>query len=409
MPRKRKKEKITCRYFTWLVGQLSGVWQADGRSNSVDLGRHSLRTRDYEEAKEQLHRLDLVTAVERGLADRIQLEQANLKHLPLTEGSQLYLAHAGRPAVVGGVRASSLKRYRAVFAKFQEFAKEAGTTSWNQVTDCTLEEYATWMENREYSYHTQYLELTTLKQAVMWFIQKDRLPADCRIVLSLPKPQGTSTYCWKREEVQAMLNFCLQQDGLNWLRRIILGLALTGLRISELANLRWSDIDLGRGKRGMIQLVDETTQRRRGKETIRSTKSGRNRSFPIHTELRKMLLSMHRHIDGYVFHGSRGGRLKADTLRRILIRDVLEPLAEQFPTPKDEVGFRDGRLHSFRHFFCSLCANSGVSVQAVMHWLGHKESRMVQHYYHLHDEEAHRQMGSLRLFDDLSDDGAAEA
>ena len=41
--------------------------------------------------------------------------------------------------------------------------------------------------------------------------------------------------------------------------------------------------------------------------------------------------------------------------------------------------------------------------------IGTGDHRMVQHYYHLHDEEAHRQMGSLRLFDDLSDDGAAEA
>ena len=31
------------------------------------------------------------------------------------------------------------------------------------------------------------------------------------------------------------------------------------------------------------------------------------------------------HRDGYIFHGPRGGRLKPDTVRRILVREVIEP------------------------------------------------------------------------------------
>ena len=35
-----------------------------------------------------------------------------------------------------------------------------------------------------------------------------------------------------------------------------------------------------------------------------------------------------------------------------------------------------------------------------MRWLGHKDSRMVEHYYHLHDDEARRQMGRIKLFEE---------
>jgi hypothetical protein len=43
-----------------------------------------------------------------------------------------------------------------------------------------------------------------------------------------------------------------------------------------------------------------------------------------------------------------------------------------------------------------------------MHWLGHKDSRMVEHYYHLHDEAARRQMGRIQLYDsELGGDVAA--
>jgi integrase len=47
-----------------------------------------------------------------------------------------------------------------------------------------------------------------------------------------------------------------------------------------------------------------------------------------------------------------------------------------------------------------MCANLAVPQQVVMRWLGHKDSRMVEHYYHLHEEEASRQMGRIKLYDE---------
>jgi integrase len=66
---------------------------------------------------------------------------------------------------------------------------------------------------------------------------------------------------------------------------VLLALATTGLRISELSGLRWSDIDLDGG---MIRLVDETSSGRRRvmkKGSARTLKSGRGRTFPIQEEL----------------------------------------------------------------------------------------------------------------------------
>lgn len=97
-----------------------------------------------------------------------------------------------------------------------------------------------------------------------------------------------------------------------------------------------------------------------------------------------------------------GGRLKADTVRNIFIRDVLTPLAPSFPYPDGEIGFSDGRLHSFRHFFCSLCAIEGMSQQVVMQWLGHRDSKLIQHYFHLHDKESCEQMRRITLSDSSS-------
>jgi len=70
-------------------------------------------------------------------------------------------------------------------------------------------------------------------------------------------------------------------------------------------------------------------------------------------------------------------------------------LKNQFPKRGDEKGFEDGRVHSFRHYFCSTCANSGVPARMVMEWLGHQDGEMVRIYYHLHDDEARRRMAAL--------------
>jgi len=86
----------------------------------------------------------------------------------------------------------------------------------------------------------------------------------------------------------------------------------------------------------------------------------------------------------------RGGSPQPNTVRRVLVREVIGPRTERFPTPEGERGFKDGRLHSFRHAFCSTYANSGVPERMVMAWLGHHDSAMIRHYDHLQDELARR-------------------
>jgi integrase len=104
----------------------------------------------------------------------------------------------------------------------------------------------------------------------------------------------------------------------------------------------------------------------------------------------------------HVFYGPRGGRLKPDTVRRLLIRDVLEPLKEKFPATGGAQGFADGRLHSFRHYFCSTCADRGVPERMLMAWLGHADSEMVRHYYHMNDGVARAKMNEINFLGDAA-------
>ena len=391
MPKPRKNEKIHCAHFVWTLLARDGVWHADGRSNTPNAGRHSLGTRDRGEALRRLPELDRQRAEELGLIPRSARAESLAAPLQLAEGRKLYEQHVARPRVTGGVRKSTQKKYRSVLDKFLPFATSRDVTTWNGVTAELLNAYVADLEAKDYAHKTQSNELITLKQAVKWLIKQGHLQGMKPIELSIRKAEGDRAYCYRSEEVRAMIDHCRATEGLRWLANVIIALACTGLRIAELASLRWADLNLETAR---LTLTDETGRSPVEGRKRRELKSGRSRSFPIHPDLLSVLEEMPR-IDAYVFHGPRGGRLKPDTVRRILIREVLEPLTERFPTPSDEKGFRDGRLHSFRHYFCSTCANSRVPERMVMDWLGHVDSEMVRIYYHLHDREARQQMAGL--------------
>jgi integrase len=389
------KQKVTARYFTWVVWNRAGTYYADGRGNSPKLGRFSLAAGTLDVALVNLEKLDRLKAVEHGKAHRSVLETAN-PILTLADGRKLYETHISRPDVTGGTRRSTQKRYRAVLDKFLAFAATISIESWAQVNRSVLERYAQHLEGLGKSYNTQYLELTTLKQINKWLIGEGHLPETCRLQMRLTRHKETTTYCWTMPEFQAIVAHCRSTIELAWLGDVCLTLGLTGMRISELAQLRWSNLNFDTG---MIGLVDESRCRsiRRAGHVQRTLKNKRGRSFPMNEQLVPVLQQLDRHRDGFVFHGPKGGRLKPDTVRRILINAVLEPLKNTFPAEAGEQGFVNGRLHSFRHFFCSQCANSGVPERVLQDWLGHADAAMVRRYYHLDAQESRRQMDRVAI------------
>jgi integrase len=190
-----------------------------------------------------------------------------------------------------------------------------------------------------------------------------------------------------------MIEHCRSRPDLYWLADVIIALACTGLRISELASVRWTDLDQGLT---VLRLTDERASvRRRQLGTLRTTKGRRDRSLPVHPDLRVVPEALHQGADNRVFRGPRGGLLKPDTVRVILLREVITPLKGRFPTPPGEIGFEHGRVHSFRHYFCSQAFSGGASEAEIKDWLGHEDSKMVALYRHLRPDESQRRMERL--------------
>ncbi len=397
MARPGKGDVINGEYFVWRLFNRDGVFYADGRGNQPSIGKHSLNTRDRPEALERLRQLDRLKAVELGkcLPSTIPSDA----RVTISAGWQMYLNHARRPEINGGTSPKTQSRYTAVRDKHEAYCRAHSVEFWDQVDRDQFDGYSRYLNQRKFAPRTLYLELTTIKSVNKYLIRGKRLADSCRLDSSLKRPHGTDTYCYKLTEVQAMVAHCQAHPHLSWMDAVIQSLALTGMRIGELASLKWTDIKLdGAGVPGFISLTDDrASARRQSNFEQRRIKGRRGRIVPIHSALKRVLANLPRHPDGRLFHGPQGGKLKPDTVRNIFVRDVIGPLKSQFPTPKGEVGFADGRLHSFRHYFVSQAFLQGATESEVKQWVGHRDSRVVEIYRHLSDEESRQKLERLNL------------
>ncbi len=140
---------------------------------------------------------------------------------------------------------------------------------------------------------------------------------------------------------------------------------ITGMRRSEILNLRWSSVDL---VRGIL--------------TIEKSKSGRKRHLGINKELSNILVSRCRDSD-FVFTWN-GEQIKKDTLTHAFIRCVRA------------AGVPNAHFHDLRHTFASDFASESKDMLRLQYLLGHASGAMTQRYAHfVHSEEVNAQLDKL--------------
>ena len=165
-------------------------------------------------------------------------------------------------------------------------------------------------------------------------------------------------------------------------RTLLLTMALTGLRASELRGLRWSDIDLKTGELHVRQRADAY-------KAIGSPKSAASRrAIPLAPDLLTALKTWRLACPlgplGLVFPTAQGGvEFHTDLLRRLAPVMVAAGVVTKDGKPKYA-------LHAFRHFFASWCINPKdrggreLPAKVVQQLLGHSSIVMtLDRYGHL--------------------------
>lgn len=153
-----------------------------------------------------------------------------------------------------------------------------------------------------------------------------------------------------------------------YLRPIVLTALHTGMRRSEILNLKWSDVDFSR------YLI-----------TVRDTKNSEVRYIPMNETLTETLRNVTKNINSpYVFLKNNGHPYKE--------------FKESFTAVLKRAGIENLTFHDFRHDFASHLVMAGVDIKTVQELLGHKGLQMTLRYAHL--SPAHKQdaVGKLEAY-----------
>lgn len=159
------------------------------------------------------------------------------------------------------------------------------------------------------------------------------------------------------------------------LKDIVVFAVLTGLRLSELINLTWNDIDFQRQIINVCSKSDFTT------------KTGRNRAVPLN----KFLIGILQGKDGLVDKEQYLFMLNGKKVQASY-------LSHRFKQHIRQAGLRDTiHFHSLRHTFATWLVQGGVNIYEVQKLLGHSSIAVTQIYSHLQPDNLHATINRITL------------
>ena len=207
------------------------------------------------------------------------------------------------------------------------------------------------------------IELRSLKAALAVARRWKMIDANvCEGLLPVHVPQRVAVF-YSKEDLLKLLGGIREQ----WLRRVVLMSALTGMRQGEILSLRWTQIDL---INRFIHIESDKSFR---------TKAGKRRTIPISDAASRLLSTIEeRDATGLVF------TLNGNPLLRRWVGEKLRRYVRKLGLN------RRLNFHSLRHSFASWLAMDGVSIYQISKLLGHSDVSVTQDFY------AHLQPDSLR-------------
>ena len=315
----------------------------EGKRHVVSTG-----TGDYKKAKIMLKEYEAKIA--NGTLD--SEKSTPKKPIELREFFDEYLEYSSKRKT-----RKSYMRDRLIFKHFEKFV---GSKPLASIDRKLVDNYSDHRVTRV-SKSTVNLELRHLKAAftvaVEWgHVDKNPL----RRKKPYPVPQRSPNY-FTNKQISLLLD-CIEEA---WLREVVVFAVNTGVRIGELVNVEWKDVDF-----------DNREVRIRNKQDF-MTKSKKERPLPINDELFDLLVGMKRR-GSHIFSNARGQRRDSLRVSKHFKKYVrIAALEDKFT------------FHSLRHTFASHLVQRGVSIYIVSKLLGHSNIKTTEVYAHLAPETFH--------------------
>jgi|TARA_Y100000031_G_scaffold93788_1_gene102900 integrase len=160
-----------------------------------------------------------------------------------------------------------------------------------------------------------------------------------------------------------------------WLKPIVVIARETGLRLSNIVYLKWSEVNI------FSKMI-----------ILERTKNGEPHSVPMTENVCNILRMLF--VDkknGYVFGYGEGGKPYRHWWISKSFRDTCR-----------KAGIENFRFHDLRHDFCSRLVQRGADLYSVAGLAGHKDIKTTQRYAHLSPEKLRSTIQMLNVGDNLA-------
>ncbi len=316
----------------------SGTIYKRGNSWCVGFTVNGQRVRESVGPNKKIAQKVLSLRMTQVLEDRYFPPNRQLGRMPFKDFAQMYLEREGL----------LLKSIRTERNRVLAWAREFGSRSLGQIT---REEIEAWRRERMTTSRPATInrDLSRLRRMFSLAVEWGLLEESPMKSMKFLRENNARTRYLSLEECQRLIASCIAPH-----IRALVGVALhSGMRLGEILNLRWYDLDFASG---FI--------------LVRDSKNGESRHVPMDATLFALFRAYpHRPSTDLVFSSSSGGH----------IVDV----RTGFQNACKRAGLIDLHFHDLRHTFASQFVMSGGDLYILKEILGHKSITMTQRYAHL--------------------------
>ncbi len=263
-----------------------------------------------------------------------------------------------------GLSENSIDAYQRDVIKLKDFAEDQKLSALEITTD-NLKSFIHSLHSIGLTARTQARILSGIKQFYNFLILENELQSDPTELIQMPIIGKKLPEVLTVEEIDALVEAIdLSKNEGQRNRAIIETLYSCGLRVSELVNLKFSEIYF---EEGFIRVVG---------------KGNKERLVPVNenveNEINEYLVQTRNHQnikvnhEDYVFLNRRGAKLT-----REMIFTIIKDLSEKIGLTKTI------SPHTFRHSFATHLIEGGANLRAIQEMLGHESITTTEIYTHL--------------------------
>ena len=252
--------------------------------------------------------------------------------------------------------------YKNDLNKYKDYLEKKGITTTKNISKSDVENYLEKLHKDDVKTSSIARKLTTIKAFHNYLFQKQKINVDVTETIERPKLRKKLPNVLTVDEVDKLLDIECKSK-FDYRNKSMLELMYgTGLRITELLDLKLNDFDLencvircyGKGSKERIVPIGEYTME----------------SLMNYLEIRNELLK--RKNCEYLFLNNLGGRLSRFSFFKILKKMLVEKGIHKDVSP-----------HSLRHSFATHMLEYGADLRSIQELLGHSDIATTKIYTHI--------------------------